>query len=228
MLALEYIPGISLYDHIKQSRSAAHLLSALVQIYTPLSEMSTCFAHNDLHPQNILMHRPYPNGHVLYVIHRPRCTPIRMRTTHIASMIDYGRAFFAPSLANSGSARIYKQLCDEPACGSGSGKNGSNGSCGETKGFVAGSLFSRLNASRDTSLLISCIKCLSGHLDSATPANARLTSKFRKLWEQITSRTSVVIVAAILETLVDKFSADMEQSELMMGEEKQVINVYLS
>jgi hypothetical protein len=91
------------------------LMNVLFQVYAALYYLRGEFTHFDLHANNILLHKPFPEGVMEFhygdtIFHSP----------YVVKIIDYGRSEckYTPIILN--------ELCKIPACSPG---------CGKTKGF---------------------------------------------------------------------------------------------
>lgn len=70
------------------------LANVLYQIYTPLAYMSHAFTHYDLHPDNVLVLKPYTDMYFEYNYHFSPTNIITFNSQYIAKIIDYGNAHF--------------------------------------------------------------------------------------------------------------------------------------
>jgi uncharacterized CHY-type Zn-finger protein len=123
------------------------LVNILFQIYYPLSEMKNVFTHYDLRMNNVILYQPFENGHIDFHYQTTPTTFITFRSKYISKIVDYRFSYFkqvkpytrtlTSKISNFGrsqtykqddinSMKIYKLLCDEPAC---------NPRCGDTQGY---------------------------------------------------------------------------------------------
>ena len=101
-----------------QSFILQDLLGVLLQIYIPLSHLSTSFTHYDLHDENILIYKPFgesSNKYITYHYHLSDTKIITFKSKYLVKIIDYGRSFFDDNNGIS-SKDINSNLCRLPEC----------------------------------------------------------------------------------------------------------------
>lgn len=105
------------------------LMYLLFQVYMPLAEMAVEFTHYDLHAGNVLVYEPVKGAYIHYHYHMKNNAVVSFRSSYIAKIIDYGRAFFHDT-SNPGpdgsSRRIYDAVCKTADC---------EPDCGKTRGY---------------------------------------------------------------------------------------------
>ena len=130
------------------------LMGALFQLYMPLSKLKYNFTHYDLHLDNILMYEPVVGKYIEYHYHYTpklanansvtdttrktktaqlaslKADTIKIKSSYMLKIIDYGRSFFKDEDSNINSKQIYENICSlKPACDSGPS------TCGATYGL---------------------------------------------------------------------------------------------
>jgi len=116
-----------LIEHIKDAKSldsmlneehgefiTYDLLSALYQIYLPLSCLSKKFTHYDLHTDNVLIYEPFAgeNKCFLFTYTFPDGKTVSFKTKYMVKIIDYGRSFYKKD-EKVNSMTLYGKLCNE-------------------------------------------------------------------------------------------------------------------
>ena len=115
----------SLYQYItKNNRNtiSKEIIGILLQIYIPLSKLSTKFTHNDLHHDNVLLYKPFEKKCIKYQYFYEDGTVIRFYSQYVVKLIDYGISYFE----NNSTYLSRDELCNEPTC---------KPNCGWEKGF---------------------------------------------------------------------------------------------
>jgi hypothetical protein len=83
---------ITYLDQIKKNVKEKKL-SILYQIYSVLHYLKNEFSHNDLHLNNVLLHKIPDNKYIDLVYHTSPTSTTIIKTQYIARIIDYGRCF---------------------------------------------------------------------------------------------------------------------------------------
>lgn len=92
-------------------------------IYQALASMSKVYTHYDLHRENVLLFRPFPDKVIHYVYHGKNGI-VQFNCPYVPKIIDYGRCFFDNGGLNS--KIIYDKVCSIKECGK----------CGQDYGFT--------------------------------------------------------------------------------------------
>jgi len=136
-----------LIEHIKDAKSldsmlndengefiTYDLLSALYQIYLPLSCLSKKFTHYDLHTENVLIYEPFAGEKkcFLFTYTFPDGKTVSFKTKYMVKIIDYGRSFYKKD-EKVNAMTLYGKLCNErktPDC-----NVSRENRCGENLGY---------------------------------------------------------------------------------------------
>lgn len=164
------------------------LVYILYQIYFPLAVLSDRFTHYDLHPDNVMLYEPSPGKYIQYHYHLQDGTEVTFKSTFIAKIIDYGRAFYFEDQTNN-SLEFRRNLCITPECTI-VRSNRPEAKCGEKLGFLTMSEYAKIdwkicsyerNASHDLRLLSS--------IRSEVPYRVRKTNELTEFNEMLSQVT---------------------------------------
>ena len=96
------------------------LIYILFIVYQALALLSKTFTHYDLHLDNVLIYRPFPDQVIQYHYHNEDGTEFSFYSPYIPKMIDYGRSYF--DNGNLNSRKIYDRVCSTKDCKPNCGK----------------------------------------------------------------------------------------------------------
>ena len=111
-ILLQYIDSYSLENFIvkciKEQKNldliCDDIIYILYQVLFPLSVLCETFTHNDLHTENILLHKIKDNSYITYNYYLKDLTCITFNSQYIAKIIDYGRSFYLDKINGTGTA----------------------------------------------------------------------------------------------------------------------------
>lgn len=96
------------------------LIYILFIVYQALALLSKTFTHYDLHLDNVLIYRPFPDQVIQYHYHNEDGTENNFYLPYIPKIIDYGRSYF--DNGNLNSRKIYDRVCSTKDCKPNCGK----------------------------------------------------------------------------------------------------------
>jgi hypothetical protein len=125
VILTQFVKGKSFYDLLQTKLkniyfNKVEILNILLQVYIPLSRLSTSFTHYDLHTANVMIIELPKNKYISLNYTLMDSTQVIIKTQYIAKIIDYGRAYTNQSI------KFYNQILKTPECYETIGRKGYN------------------------------------------------------------------------------------------------------
>lgn len=105
----------SFYSLVKNWRyGASDTISILFQVYFALHQLRDVYTHYDLHLENVMLYKPFPNKNAILMRYHVDGRIYEFVTEYIPKIIDYGRNFFNNGTITS--KQLIEYVCKSPGC----------------------------------------------------------------------------------------------------------------
>ena len=129
-ILIQHLKGIKTMKELLDDKQFIQdeLLTALFQLYVPLSKLMNDFTHYDLHYENVQLYEPAKDKYIQYHYHYATGKTVSFKSKYMVKIIDYGRCYVKDMNAKD----IYQnKLCNRavaPECNK-------RVNCGYVEGF---------------------------------------------------------------------------------------------
>ena len=117
-ILIQHLKGVKSLAEMARQRAFVNndLLTSLFQIYMPLAMVKDTFTHYDLHMENIQIYEPKPGYYIHFHYYLPNGKVVSFKSSYIAKIIDYGRAYFNDVESGFNSEYIFAEVCEAEDC----------------------------------------------------------------------------------------------------------------